>query len=100
MFITTRKFTRLRRRIGLQVKLFLLNPQSSRPLQARVATATFSTLQTLRHVANKTQQMRGYRTATLNEAHVVSSPFLRLNRFESQDNPAERGDEEAARSLA
>ena len=73
--------------------------QSSRPLQARAAIAAFSTLHTLGHVTNKTQQMRGYRSATLNEAHV-SPPFLRLNRFESQDNPAERGDEEAARSLA
>ena len=35
--------------------------------------------------------MRGSITAILNEAHVVS------RRFESQDNPAERGDEQAAK---
>ena len=47
-------------------------PQSIRPLQARAATATFIAVQTLGHVANKTQQMRGSITAILNEAHVVS----------------------------
>ena len=37
----------------------LLRAQSSRPLQTRAATAKFSTLQTLRHVANKTTNERG-----------------------------------------
>ena len=46
--------------------LFYFRKQSSRPLQARVAAATFTAVQTLRHVTKKTQQMRGYRTATLN----------------------------------
>ena len=62
--------------------------QSSRPLQARAATATFSTLQTLRHVANKTQQMRRagvrwltilmFRTAIPTEAQGRQSRFYKV----------------------